>query len=513
MNQEKNITRRAFLAGLTLGALAMHDRRLFAQTAPMTVSVNTPSGRLRGLSQRGVRVFRGVPFAEPPVGALRFKRPKLITPWKGEKDATAFGNAPMQSGLGRIPVSEDCLNLNIWAPEGKGPYPVFVWVHGGGFTGGFSFDGTTDGTQFASEGIILITVDYRLGVFGFLDFGDILGSEYSGSANNGLADLVTALQWININIEAFGGDPNRVTVGGESAGAKLTGILMGAPAARPFFHQMISESGGAERVSSKSAALTVATGFSEEWQKRTSKDIVSLATADPMEIISAQNSLVDHWPQHFPLRCEVDGLLLPKMPVQTISSGNTSGKRLLIGTNHDESEAFDGNKDIRNVTASDLGNMSVAEFDSVFAQYPDIYPQMTPKQLRVRALTAEEYWVPSIRLADAHTDGRGLAWMYRLDLTETSGGFAGYAYHGLDVGLVWGKPHKDVANTVEEAALGVQMHTVWAEFINGGQPAATGLPNWPTYHSRKRGTMLLNTQSTVAQKPAENELKLWKGLL
>jgi para-nitrobenzyl esterase len=154
----------------------------------------------------------------------------------------------MQVGEAGVQHSEDCLCLNLWAPESRGPHPVFVWIHGGGFTGGHAFEPTYDGTEFAREGIVLITVGYRLGVFGFLDLESVLGATYAGSANNGLRDLIAALAWVRENVADFGGDPGRVTIGGESAGAKLTDILMGTPSASTLFHQMISESGGAERV-------------------------------------------------------------------------------------------------------------------------------------------------------------------------------------------------------------------------------------------------------------------------
>src|SRR3984885_4746336 len=291
------ITRRSFLVNGSLAAFASRTSSLFAAPDATSVVVRAPSGALRGESVDGVRVFRGVPFAEPPVGSLRFLPTVKVNPWKGERDATKFSAAPMQRKLLTVPHSEDCLYLNIWTPEGSGPFPVFVWIHGGGFTDGYAFEPTYDGTDFAREGIISISVEYRLGVFGFLDLGPILGEQYAGTANNGLHDVMTALSWIQENIGAFGGDPARVTIGGESAGAKLTDILMGIPSAQPLFHQMISQSGGAERVWARAASANISKGLGDIWQRQSGSAVTSVKTATGASLIQAQQRFIETWPQ------------------------------------------------------------------------------------------------------------------------------------------------------------------------------------------------------------------------
>jgi len=507
-----SFTRRQFLAHSALAALAV--RTGFAQeTASSTTVVRTKLGSLRGLSSDGVRVFRGVPFATPPVGPLRFLPPVPPQPWSGERDATHFSASPMQNNEPGITHSEDCLYLNVWAPEGKGPFPVFVWIHGGGFTNGHAFEPVYDGSEFAREGIVVVTVAYRLGVFGFLDCEPILGSQYAGTANNALRDLLLALTWVQSNIASFGGDPARVTIGGESAGAKLTDILMGIPTAQPLFHQMISESGGAEHVWPRTYAEVVGRGFGDAWHASSGLPPATLKTAPAVPIITTQTKFLKDWPQHFPLRGEVDGHLLPRLPIETIAAGSTRGKRLLIGTNRDESALFLGPHPEHDPEAKDLGNLSLAAFDAIFAEYPKVYPDMTPEQLRIRAATAEEYWIPSIRVADAHTKGGGTTYMYQLDFAETSGRLKGWAFHSLDVGLVWDKPHAAVANAEAEAALAKQIHAAWSAFIRGEAPAAPGLPQWPAYNESTRSTMILDTTSQVEDRPQETELKLWAGIL
>jgi len=512
-NEKSGISRRIFLMNACLAACVLPGRSLYALDVGSSALVQTPSGPLRGESAGGVRVFRGVPFAEPPVGPLRFLPTVKIKPWAEVRDVTKFAAAPMQEGTLPVPQSEDCLTLNIWAPEGEGPFPVFVWIHGGGLTGGRASDPMYHGEAFAREGIICVTVAYRLGVFGFLDLEPLLGAQYAGTANNGVCDLVAGLEWVHENIAAFGGDPSRITVGGESAGAKLTGILMGVPSAQPYFHQMISESGGAERIVPSAKSTDVANGFGSTWRAQTGQDVSTLLTAPAASIIEAQHTFTANWAEHFPLRPEIDGTLLPRLPVQSITKGTTRGKRLLIGTNRDESALFIGPHPSKDPTAADLGNLPVEKFDDVYQHYKEIYPQLTDEQRRIRALTAEEYYIPSMRVIDAHLKGGGSAWMYRLDFVQTSGHLEGYAYHSLDVGLVWGHPNTEVANASDEAALAAQVSQAWAAFIRGDAPAAPGLPVWPRYRSDTRPTMILDTVSHVDEMPQETELRLWDGVL
>lgn len=511
------MTRRKFLLESGLAACAIPARSLLAETTATAAYARTPSGRLRGEATGGVRVFRGVPFAAPPTGPLRFLPTEKILPWKHERDATRFAAAPMQPGLPRQPQSEDCLYLNVWTPERAGPHPVFVWIHGGGFTGGLASEPLYDGTEFAREGIVCVTVEYRLGVFGFLDWEPMLGRQYTGTANNGIRDLMMALTWIQENIGALGGDPDRVTIGGESAGAKLTDTLMGIPSAQPLFQQMISESGGAERIWNRTASRTIAQAYAEVWQRHSGEAPSRWKTADAAGLIQAQQSFMRTWPQHFPLRPEIDGTLIPRLPIETIAGGSTRGKRLLIGTNREESALFIGPHPAADPTARQLGNISLSKFDPVYARYGQIYPEMSAEQRRIRAVTAEEYWVPSMRVAEAHLRGGGTAYVYELEFVETSGGLRGNAYHSLDVGMVWDHPHVRVTDAAAEIALGRQMHAAWSAFIRGEAPAAPGLPAWPQYNERSRETMIFGANASatshVEPAPQASELHLWKGKL
>ncbi|MES2392906.1 MAG: carboxylesterase family protein, partial [Acidobacteriota bacterium] len=223
----RGISRREFVATGALAALSLQGRRVWAQDAAALVTCG--SGTLRGAVVDGVRVFKGVPFAEPPVGALRFRPPIKLKPWKGVREATAFAPESVQTGAGRM--SEDCLYLDVYAPVDKAArgLPVFVWIHGGGNVEGNSQEAR--GGAFARDGVVCVSLNYRLGVLGFLEVEPLLGATYAGSANNAVRDLIAGLEWVKENIAAFGGDPARVTIGGESAGAKLTDTLLGVAGA------------------------------------------------------------------------------------------------------------------------------------------------------------------------------------------------------------------------------------------------------------------------------------------
>jgi para-nitrobenzyl esterase len=287
--------------------------------------------------------------------------------------------------------------------------------------------------------------------------------------------------------------------------------LLGVPTAAGLFGQAISESGGAERVFPLEVAKAVGVGFGKVW----GRGAEALKTAAAEELIEAQGTFVAGWPQHFPLRPEVDGVLVPRLPVATIAEGPSLEammkrrwrRRLLIGTNRDESSAFVGPHPKGDATAADLGNVSLGVFDAVFAKYKAVYPEMSDEMLRIRALTAEEYWVPSVRVVEAFVEGGGEAWMYRLDFAASRGKMAGLAFHSEDIGLVWDKPDE------EGAAMAKQIHAAWVAFLKGAGPHAEGLPEWPPYSPGLKQVMVLDSVSKVEAKPMAAELALWSGVL
>ena len=272
---------------------------------------------------------------------------------------------------------------------------------------------------------------------------------------------------------------------------------------------MISESGGGERVWSLADAGDVAREFVATWGGAAD----AIRTARPEALIDTQVRMIRESKRHFPFRSEVDGQYLKGRPVDLVAKGSSKGKRLLIGTNRDESALFLGPHPVADPKASDLGNLSLDRFDAVLARYAALYPGMTASQRRVRAVTAEEYWVPSIRLADGHAEAGGKTWMYRLDFARKTGKMAGEAYHSEDLSLVWQKPDRVEAEDAAAEALGAQMHDAWVAFIKGREPEAGGIPPWPEYRAGDRKTMVLDRSCRVEERPMEAELRLWDGVL
>jgi para-nitrobenzyl esterase len=232
--------------------------------------------------------------------------------------------------------------------------------------------------------------------------------------------------------------------------------------------------------------------------------------AAPQILVDAGDKFAQTWPQRFPLRPEVDGNLLPKLPAVAIQEGCAAKKRLLVGTNRDESAAFLGPQPTT-VNPGNLGNMPIDKFEPILQQYDALYPDLTESQRIIRAVTAEEYWIPSMRVVEAALDGRTKAYMYRFDYSDSGGDLAGYAYHGLELGFVW-ESNFNQARPLK-AALGETVHAAWSSFIRGDEPAAVGLQNWPEYRKNDSQTMLLNTSSSVEKDTHEAELKLWDTLL
>lgn len=497
-------TRRQMLqyAAITAAGTAFHP--LLAQTPSNRPQVKTKLGTLAGEETNGIRRFLGIPFAQPPVGPLRFRATQPAKPWSGVRDATRFAASAMQPGHPN--QSEDCLYLNIYAPSKiDKPLPVFVWIHGGGFTGGSPVD--VDGTVFARDGVIMVTVPYRLGIFGFLDWSPLLGADYADSANNGLRDLVMALRWVHENIAAFGGDPTRVTIGGQSAGAKLTAFLMAVEEARPYFSAAISESGGGERILDTAGAHRVTEALAAQLTDRSRDAILALP---PQQLIALQQRMIEASPGNFPLRVQSGGQLLPHRAIPAIAAGSARSKRLLIGTCRDENAFYLGDHAGERITQKRLGNATEAQFHAVLANYAAVYPQMSVADRNVRALTAEEYWVPSIRVAEAHKKGGGGAtYFYRLDETAATGPHKGTSYHAYDLGYVF--EHLATGEPPAAQTLSKEIHAAWVSFIKGNAPAASGLPTWPQWDAKQRTTMLFNATSQIQQQPAEAELRLWDG--
>ena len=314
------------------------------ETCDGHVVATTALGLIRGQTTEGAHVFRGIRYAQPPTGPLRFRAPRPVQPWAGVLDATQFAPAPMQPydasvGHATAELSEDCLALNIWAPPVAGSYPVLVWVHGGGQTIGSTRRPEYNGGSFARNGVVCVTVGYRLGVFGFLELGHLIDESYSGSANNALRDLVLALEWIRDHIHAFGGDPSRVTLGGESAGAKNAATLLGVPSARGLFQRIMVASGGVHTFHGARAAADFAELVRQE-AEIPAQEAARLIALPAEDLLVAQESAARRWNAKFPLRPVVDGTFLPAPVLEQFDRDSIVPVPALVGTSREEAAAF-----------------------------------------------------------------------------------------------------------------------------------------------------------------------------
>jgi para-nitrobenzyl esterase len=512
------LTRRELLhgAGAAL-SLASAGRSAAAETQAPRARVR--EGWLEGVDQGGVRVFRGVPYAEPPVGALRFAPARPPRPWSGVRPARAFALPAMQLSGGVVPetagaapqVSEDCLYLNGWAPASGRDHPVFVFVHGGGNAGGSAANPALDGTAFARDGVVCVTVAYRVGAFGFLELGRA-GAPYAGSGDNGLRDVIAALRWVQDNIAAFGGDPAKVTLGGQSAGAKNVCALVAAPAAKGLFRAAISESGGGQTVHQPPEADALAGRFLEALAAE-GVGAGALRTCPGASILGAQARLMRAYERNFPFRPVAGGRLLPRRPVDLIAAGAAKDVAMLIGSNRHESFAFlDGRSAQSPLEAVELSNLDLAAAAPAFERYTARHPELSPLERRVRFLTEEEYEVPSLRvaLAKAGQPGGAPVYGYRLDWRHGAGPARGWAAHTIDVQFVFDRPATAV--TPEDLAMGQAIHRLWVAFIRDGRPADAAAPAWPAL--RPEGAQLMVLDHPFRSEPLDRTaLGFWDGLL
>lgn len=490
--------------------------------------VRTAAGAVRGLREDGLAVFRGIPFAEPPVGEARFAAPRPARSWDGTREAYAFGPPPPQdlgiqgrTGVLDAPEGDDWLTVNVWtpAPDPAARRPVMVWIYGGAYKLGHSGSPGYDARRIAREGdVVVVTLNYRVGMEGF---AHVEGAP----ANRGLLDQVAALEWVRENITAFGGDPGQVTVFGESAGAGSVASLLAMPRARGLFRRAIAQSVpgtffSAELAEDIGRALAAEAGLRPT--------VTDLATTDPRRLTEAGQTLgakmaqyVDRWgriaPTVTPFSPVVDGDVLPATPWQALASGAARDVDLLVGHNRDEFRLFLVMGGMYGKITDEQATGALRLFapggEAGERAYRAAHPEASPTALYEQVQTDWLFAMPSLRLAEAQTAGGGRAHLYELTWAAPgSGGLLG-ACHGLDIPLLFGTFEADLANllwagagvTPEAETLSTRFRTAWTAF------ARTGDPGWPAYDPEHRSTQVLDTTPTVTPYPEETTRRLWEG--
>ena len=476
----------------------------------------TRQGQIEGLPVDGGTAYLGIRFGEPPVDDLRFMPPLAATPWSGVHDGTRWPNRAMQSKkLGTMDQatpgerSEDCLFLNVHTPAADGACrPVMVWVHGGGFTGGGANE--YDGRVLAREGnVVVVTINYRLGAFGFLNL-EPLGDMFKGSASNGIREIVLALKWVRDNIADYGGNPDNVTVFGESAGGKAILALMGTPSAMGLYHKAIANSpAGAEaRPGDKTGLMAEKLGV---------KHADLLLTLRRLPAFSLQDA-------GLPAGYEVDGEVITRSFMDAFADPNLRGVPMIIGTNRTEGTLFtppdSPDEDMARYENSLAGSARgvIGDRDAsnyvlgIKASYPD-----SNSKTWMEIISSDHFRKTAVEVAELA--GRAGCWMYRFDL-DTTIPFRGKLMqtpHACEMAFTFNTFADDdcCVMTMHDAnARGVRdLAEAWSatltHFAHTGDPNGAGLPRWPVYDTDDRSVMLLDQVSQVAKDPDATHRKLW----
>jgi para-nitrobenzyl esterase len=491
----------------------------------MNPIVETQSGKVRGSVVDGVHSFKGIPYAAPPFGANRFRPPQPVEPWSGVRDTLTDGpKAPELPPPPPLDVlvpdsgvaGEDCLNLNVWSPGlGAARCPVMVWIPGGAFECRM---GAYDGSRFARDGIVCVTINYRPAAEGFL----YLGEE---NTNRGMLDQVAALEWVQANIAAFDGDPRNVTIFGESAGGMSVGTLLSMPRAEGLFRRAITQSGAAHYVISAESAKRIAERVAEQLGVETTRDAIAAVPVD--RLLKAQlelrADLMAHpdkarWGEEvvvrgMPWSPVVDGKILPARPIDRIAAGAGAGIDLIVGTTTDEWRLFPvAYGMIGHITDEALVGAIAAyglPVEAALTAYRTAHPGASPGDLLAAVQTDWYIRIPAIRLADARAKSASATYMY--EFAWRSPQFNGRlgACHALEVPFVFdtlGSGTEPFLGSDPPQRLADTMHAAWAAF------ARTGKCGWPKYGLSRRATMRFDITSKVVNDPRSAERALWQGV-
>jgi len=498
------------------------------------VIVQTRHGKLEGFSSGGLQVFRGVPFARPPVGDLRFRPPEAPEPWTGVRPASEFGASAQQGDLFAQVYGwdigkrdEDCLYLNVTTPGADAARrPVLVWIHGGIYIVGSGSQGLYDAETLVQRGdVVVVTINYRLGAFGFLHLNDLLGREFGASGNAGTLDQLAALRWVRDNIEAFGGDPANVTIFGESAGGMSVATLMGMPSAAGLFRRAIPQSGAAHAVSTRERATQIAAGLLDELG-------IALGDATRLRGISAGGILAgrdklsgaavgagDGSMDYQPV---VDGDALPQPPLDAIRAGSSANIDMLIGTTRDEWNLFSAldpsqsQIDEKSMTEKLVGWMG-PEAEGIIEIYREARgPDIPAKDIFNAILTDRIFRIPALRLAEAKLAHPACTYCYLFTWESPLAALG--ACHLSDIPFVFGSAGKDAIGAftkggAEAKALAAKVMDAWLAFARTGDPNHPGLDPWPGYDRERRATMFFGKACQVVDAPQDAERLAWQGIL
>jgi para-nitrobenzyl esterase len=506
----------------------------------MDEKIMTTLGEIQGfMGSKGIHTFLGIPCGASTAGARRFRKPVPAEPWTGVREATSYGPScpqekpllPRQDpasikGL-NAPVNENCLVLNVWTPgvKGGGKRPVMVWLHGGGFQVGSGSHPVTDGTNLAARGdVVVVSLNHRLCIYGFLHLEEIGGPDFAGSGVAGMLDIVLALEWVRDNIENFGGDPSRVTIFGESGGGRKVSVLMGMPIAKGLFQRAIIESGPHPRgISAKTATQLTRRFF--EWLGLEIEDVASLQALPADEIYDQFEKFIDQVDDpmlvggragRWLLSPVIDGNFLPEDPFSPASP--VGGEvPLIIGTNKDEAALFLAHQPgIGDIDEEQLVQRIRGVFGNRAEEVLNVHrrnrPEETPFDL-LAAISSEDRRLLSIEIAEEKArQGGAPVYMYFFKWESNQGLLK--AAHTMEIPFVFRnlEATKIIGTREDRYALADIMSDTWIAFARAGNPNHPGLPKWAPYDLEHRATMIFDVPPRLEDDPWREERLAWEGI-
>jgi para-nitrobenzyl esterase len=551
------INRRQFVTRMSLAAAATVVLPKFIYSsgsfqAEEYVTIEIRHGKIRGIRSEGVNIFKGIPYAGRISGDRRFRSPALLEPWAGVRDALQLGAPSIQPpnqtyGINEPGPAEDCLFLNVWTPANDNKKrPVMFYNHGGGFSTGSGGSVAQDGANLARNfDVVVVETNHRLGIMGYLYLDEIAGPDYAGSGNMGMLDIVAGLEWVNKNIDSFGGDPTNVMIFGESGGGAKTSCLFAMPSAAPFFNKASIESGPGVRMTPReTAAQTTAMVLKElgieakNWKKLLEvpvADLLSLqqklpSLAPRVKSTSKKKGIMESPPGGFsPV---VDGVALPHHPFDPVAPAISKDKPLMVGWNEDEYAFFvmmSSDKSLFKIGFDELPGRLQPQFGDDTPRIIDTYRKTRPKASAVDIFIAVEsinmMGLGSIDIAEKKAKQNGApAYLYNFGY-KSEVVIAGTDYplgtpHAMDITFKFNNevPPKDGTNgrsyfggsKPERFVASHHMAELWTTYARTGKPAAKDVPEWLAYNLESRPTMRIDTKCELINDRYAEELKMWR---
>ncbi|MGD9161787.1 MAG: carboxylesterase family protein [Desulfobacteraceae bacterium] len=490
-----------------------------SEALPLTTTVEVTGGTIEGVEQDGILIYKGIPFAAPPVGNLRWKAPAPVQPWTGVKKVDAFCNACMQTSgaMGNsAPVSEDCLYLNVWTPAKKvnENLPVIYWVHGGGYMGGSTSTPMYDGTGFAKKGVVLVSVAYRLGPFGFLAHPELSRESGHGSGTYGMLDMVEGLEWVKENVAKFGGDPSNVTIFGHSAGGAAISLLAATPLTKGLFHRAICMSGGSFTPLQTSPQVGISMGLpSLNFAESTGADflkelgVAGISEARALSAEDIQKNMAGGF-GGMRFKPAVDGYLISNDLYSLYEEGNFNDTPVLVGHTSDEMGSFGGTQEL---TPEQFEEQIKTQYGSQADMVLAVYPHSTEAEATRASKDNRNDTFTWNTLAWSRLqtrNGKNKAYQYYFDYHPNSPD--GGSGHGSDVPYAFQTLGGGPAGEPGEADLKLSdmISSYWINFAKTGDPNGPELPEWPAFKMDDQKVMVFDTAPGARPVPNLDRFKV-----